>query len=74
MFKSYLQQNCGARVFESDQRKLVDCSDPDSEKGDASRRVISATFDHDERVDLNHPPTPVGGILNFPRYASVGRI
>src|SRR5437762_11655931 len=54
------------RVLESHQRKLVDCSDPASEP--KCRNVFESDFSSmrllcGRRLDLNDPPTSVGGIL-----------
>src|SRR3984893_18710881 len=58
------------RVLESHQRKLVDCSDPASETKRPStfKSVFSfTTLLCGRRLDLNHPPTSVGGIRKIPQ-------
>src|ERR1700730_8687742 len=57
------------RVLESHQRKLVDCSDPASETKRPStfKSVFSFTTLLCRRtLDLNNPPTSVGGISELP--------
>ena len=76
-FKSGLQ-TLVTEFLESHQRKLVDCSDPASEtmRPSANKSQSSfmgpATWTH--RLDLNHPPTSVGGIRRFRKPTSVGWI
>src|SRR6266404_5768121 len=75
MFRSTLHASTD-RVLESHQRKLVDCSDPASETKRPERikkRPPVSWALCVNRLDLNHPPTSVGGIRKFREPTYVGR-
>jgi hypothetical protein len=57
-FRSSLPVTC-VELLESHQRELVDCSDPAYEPSIYAKVL----FNVEKRLDLNNPPTAVGGIL-----------
>src|SRR6185295_13987743 len=58
---TYRQRPPGAS-FEFHQRELVDSSDP--AYGTSERNYSNVSALSTSGLDLNHPPTPVGGIAN----------
>ena len=64
-FKSNLKRNRITGLLESPQRKLGDSSSPAY-----YRYITSMVTKESVRLDLNYPPTPVGGIADFDEDAA----